>query len=156
MAPKTLIDNWQKEMEKFAPDLLSSFYIHRGPNRLKNPNVIQNYGITITTYSTLAKDQLIFGQIDWEAIICDEAQAIKNPSTSASRVIKAMKSRFRLALTGTPVENSLSELWSIMDFVQPGILGSLSEFKKEFISKIEADDSEEAEQALNQSNFTSV
>ena len=148
VAPKTLIDNWQKEMEKFAPDLLSSFYIHRGPNRLKNPQVIQNYGITITTYSTLAKDQLIFGQIDWEAIICDEAQAIKNPSTSASRVIKAMKSRFRLALTGTPVENSLSELWSIMDFVQPGILGSLSQFKKEFISKIEADDSEEAEQAL--------
>lgn len=148
VAPKTLIDNWQKEMKKFAPDLLSSFYIHRGPSRLKNPKAIQSYGITITTYSTLSKDQLIFGQINWEAIICDEAQAIKNPSTSAARVIKAMKSRFRLALTGTPVENSLSELWSIMDFVQPGILGSLSEFKQEFISKIEVGDSEEIENAL--------
>ncbi|MGE8021672.1 DEAD/DEAH box helicase [Peribacillus frigoritolerans] len=143
VVPKTLIDNWQKEIQKFAPSLLSSFYIHRGPNRLKDPDIISNYGITITTYATLVKDQLIFGQVDWECIICDEAQAIKNQSTSASRVVKAMKSRFRLALTGTPVENSLSELWSIMDYVQPGILGSLSQFKLEFISKIDGEEIDE-------------
>lgn len=65
---------------------------------------------------------------------------LKNPSTSASRVVKAMKSRFRLALTGTPVENSLSELWSIMDFVQPGLLGSLSQFKQEFITPLEEEE----------------
>ncbi|MFC5775612.1 DEAD/DEAH box helicase [Ectobacillus antri] len=69
--------------------------------------------------------------------MCDEAQAIKNPTTAASKVIKAMKARFRLALTGTPVENSLNELWSIMDFVQPGLLGSLSQFKQEFVNKFE-------------------
>ncbi|QIZ08473.1 DEAD/DEAH box helicase [Priestia megaterium] len=145
VAPKTLIDNWQNELEKFAPSLLSSFYIHRGSNRLKNPEVIKQYGITITTYQTLVKDQFIFGQIDWNAVICDEAQAIKNPSTSASKVLKAMKSRFRIAMTGTPVENGLSELWSIMDFVQPGLLGSLSQFKQEFINKLETNSEKEVE-----------
>ncbi|MEH6954438.1 DEAD/DEAH box helicase [Neobacillus drentensis] len=148
VAPKTLIDNWQKELEKFAPSLLSSFYIHRGSNRLKNPEVIKQYGITITTYQTLVKDQFVFGQIDWNAEICDEAQAIKNPSTSASKVLKAMKSRFRIAMTGTPVENGLSELWSIMDFVQPGLLGSLSQFKQEFINQLETNHESEVEKKL--------
>jgi SNF2 family DNA or RNA helicase len=148
VAPKTLIDNWYKELEKFAPSLLSSLYIHRGSNRIKNPEVIKRYGITITTYQTLVKDQFTFGQIDWNAVVCDEAQAIKNPSTSASRVIKAMKSRFRLAMTGTPVENGLSELWSIMDFVQPGLLGSLSQFKQEFINKLETISEFEVEKEL--------
>ncbi|MED2971812.1 DEAD/DEAH box helicase [Fictibacillus sp. B-59209] len=148
VAPKTLIDNWQKEMKKFAPILLSSVYVHQGSQRNKNPEMIQRHGVTLTTYQTLVKDQLILGQIDWKAIICDEAQAIKNPSTSASRVTKAMKSRFRLALTGTPVENSLSDLWSIMDFVQPGILGSLNQFKSEFINKIDKDADSEIEEKL--------
>jgi superfamily II DNA or RNA helicase len=141
VVPKTLLENWEKELLRFSPDLLSSFRIHGGINRSKNPDVFKRTGITITTYQTLVKDQLVFGQVDWKAVICDEAQTIKNPSTAASKVIKAMKSRFRLALTGTPVENSLSELWSILDFVQPGLLGSLSQFKQEFVNKLENDDS---------------
>jgi hypothetical protein len=140
VVPKTLIENWEKEILKFAPSLLNSFRIHIGVNRTKNPVVLQRTGITITTYQTLVKDQLVFGQVDWKVLICDEAQAIKNPSTAVSKVIKAMKAGFRLALTGTPVENSLSELWSILDFVQPGLLGSLSQFKKEFV-KMESDNS---------------
>jgi SNF2 family DNA or RNA helicase len=148
VAPKTLIDNWQKEIEKFAPSLLPTIYIHRGVNRLKHPEIMKRFGITLTTYQTLVKDQFILGQVDWNAVICDEAQAIKNPSTSASRVIKAMKSRFRLALTGTPVENSLSELWSIMDYVQPGLLGSLSQFKQDFINKLETNPELETEKNL--------
>ncbi|WP_261303991.1 DEAD/DEAH box helicase [Paenibacillus andongensis] len=138
VVPKTLIDNWEKEMTKFAPFLLPSLYLHRGTDRIKSPEALRQIGITITTYHTLVRDQLVFGQVEWQAIICDEAQAIKNPSTAASHVLKAMKSKFRLAMTGTPVENGLSELWSIMDYVQPGLLGSLSEFKREFITPLEA------------------
>lgn len=143
VVPKTLMENWEKEMRKFAPLLVSSIRIHSGVHRTKNPEELKRTGITITTYQTLVKDQLVFGQVDWQAVICDEAQAIKNPTTAASKVIKAMKSRFRLALTGTPVENSLSELWSIMDFVQPGLLGSLSQFKQEFVNKFEILSAEE-------------
>jgi SNF2 family DNA or RNA helicase len=149
IVPKTLIENWEKEIRKFAPSLLSSIYLHRGLQRIKFAEELKNIGITITTYQTLVRDQLVFGQVDWQAIICDEAQAIKNPSTAASHVVKAMKSRFRLAMTGTPVENGLSELWSIMDYVQPGILGSLQEFKKDFVTKFESDEPQpEAEQQL--------
>ncbi|WP_052723848.1 DEAD/DEAH box helicase [Paenibacillus wulumuqiensis] len=149
VVPKTLIDNWEKEVSKFAPELLSSLYIHRGSQRQKDPEVLKRVGITITTYHTLTKDQLIFGQVDWQAIICDEAQAIKNPSTASSRVLKAMKAKFRLAMTGTPVENGLSELWSIMDYVQPGMLGSLSQFKEKFVQRIDGEERDyEAEQQL--------
>ncbi|MGQ7890670.1 DEAD/DEAH box helicase [Paenibacillus sp. WC2504] len=144
VVPKTLIDNWEKELMKFAPFLLPSLYLHRGTDRIKSPEVLRQIGITITTYHTLARDQLVFGQVEWQAIICDEAQAIKNPSTAASHVLKAMKSKFRLAMTGTPVENGLSELWSIMDYVQPGLLGSLSEFKREFITPLEAGEGDSA------------
>ncbi|WP_264928293.1 DEAD/DEAH box helicase [Paenibacillus sp. LS1] len=139
VVPKTLMDNWEKEVRKFAPYLLKSLYLHRGTERLKDAVELRHIGITVTTYHTLVKDQLSFGQVNWQAVICDEAQAIKNPSTSASKVLKAMKSKFRLAMTGTPVENGLSELWSIMDYVQPGLLGSLSQFKEEFVNKLTTD-----------------
>lgn len=139
VVPKTLMDNWEKEVRKFAPTLLKSLYLHRGTERLKDAEELKHIGITVTTYHTLAKDQLAFGQVNWQAVICDEAQAIKNPSTAASKVLKAMKSKFRLAMTGTPVENGLSELWSIMDYVQPGLLGSLSQFKEEFVNKLTTD-----------------
>ncbi|WP_165820930.1 DEAD/DEAH box helicase [Pueribacillus theae] len=137
VVPKTLIENWRKEIQKFAPLLVTSFYNHQGPERIKNPSQIEKKGIVITTYQTLVKDQIAMGQVNWQAVVCDEAQAIKNPSTAASRVLKALKSKFRLALTGTPVENSLTELWSIMDYVQPGLLGSLKDFKNEFITPFE-------------------
>lgn len=137
IVPKTLIENWRNEIQKFAPTLARSIYIHQGQDRMKNPELIKQFSITITTYQTLVRDQLTLAQIDWVAVICDEAQAIKNPTTSSSSTMKALKSRFRLAMTGTPVENGLSELWSIMDFVQPGLLGSLKEFKQNFITPFE-------------------
>ncbi|CAM3424653.1 MULTISPECIES: DEAD/DEAH box helicase [Paenibacillus] len=150
VVPKTLMDNWEKEVRKFAPSLMQTLYLHRGTQRLKDAEDLKRIGITVTTYHTLAKDQLVFGQVDWQAVICDEAQAIKNPSTAASKVLKAMKSKFRLAMTGTPVENGLSELWSIMDYVQPGLLGSLSQFKEEFMNKLDGEsrDSEDEKKLL--------
>ncbi|GAK41826.1 hypothetical protein TCA2_4318 [Paenibacillus sp. TCA20] len=149
VVPKSLIDNWVAEVHKFASPLASKIYIHTGVQRLKDPERLQQQPITLTTYQTLVRDQLVFGQVAWQALVCDEAQAIKNPTTAASKVIKAMNVKFRLAMTGTPVENGLSELWSIMDYVQPGLLGSLSEFKKEFMDKLEAEERDrETEQRL--------
>lgn len=139
--PKTLIENWFNELHKFAPSLTDNIYIHTGPNRLKDDGKITTYDIVLTTYHTLSRDQIILGKVDWEMVICDEAQAIKNPSTANSNAIKALKSKGRLALTGTPVENNLTELWSIVDFVQPGILGSLNSFRELYEDKLEDEDS---------------
>ncbi|MYL35844.1 hypothetical protein GLW05_19925 [Pontibacillus yanchengensis] len=130
--PKTLIENWYNEMKKFAPDIAKGCYVHLGSQRLKSTEQIRNYDIVLTTYQTLVRDQLVLGQVDWQMVIGDEAQAIKNPTTGASIVMKALKNKGRIALTGTPVENNLTELWSIVDFVQPGLLGSLNEFKKTY------------------------
>lgn len=140
VVPKTLIDNWVGEIDSFAPSLSKDVYVHTGTSRVKDPERLKRTGITLTTYQTLVRDQLAFGQVEWTAVICDEAQAIKNPTTAASKAIKAMNARFRLALTGTPVENGLSELWSILDYVQPGVLGSLSEFKRDYIDRLENED----------------
>jgi len=139
--PKTLIDNWINELHKFAPGLTNNIYKHVGPDRLKDYQQISSFDIILTTYHTMSRDQMILGRIDWEMVICDEAQAIKNPSTANSNVIKALKNNGRLALTGTPVENNLTELWSIIDFVQPGTLGSLKSFRDEYEKKLEDESS---------------
>lgn len=135
--PKSLTDNWVNEMKKFAPTLIDKLYWHQGPDRLKEKILIEQNEIIITTYQTLVRDQLILGQVNWQTIICDEAQAIKNPTTSVSKVVKALKNKGRIALTGTPVENTLTELWSIVDFVQPGLLSSLKEFKEQYLKPLE-------------------
>lgn len=134
--PKSLIDNWINEMGKFASSLTENLYVHLGPNRLKDHSRISGFDVVLTTYQTLIRDQLVMGRVEWQMVICDEAQNIKNPSTGASVVVKALKNRGRLALTGTPVENNLTELWSIVDFVQPGTLGSLKEFRNQYEQKL--------------------
>lgn len=137
VVPKTLIDNWFNELKKFAPSLLQSTYIYHGPEARNKAIDFNSFDLVITTYETLIRQQIEMGQVDWQVVVCDEAQKFKNPTTSTSRVVKALKSKCRLALTGTPVENGLSELWSIMDFVQPGLLGSLNEFRKIFIDPLQ-------------------
>jgi len=83
------------------------------------------------SYDTLRRNQLGIGKIDWELIVTDEAQYVKNPTAQRTTALKAMKSRHRVALTGTPVENGLVEFWCIMDFVRPGLLSSWSDFRRE-------------------------
>lgn len=136
VVPATLIDNWIREIERFTTGL-GSIYIHRGSDRIREPKLISSYDIVITTYETLVRDQIILGKIRWKLLAVDEAQRIKNATTLMSSAVKAMKCSFPVAITGTPVENSLSELWSIVDFVQPGLLGSYSWFRKEFQLPIE-------------------
>lgn len=131
--PIALIENWLEEIRKFAPELGASMYVHKGSGRLKSSDMIATYDLVFTSYDTLKIDQLLLGKIKFQSIICDEAQNVKSHSSQRSRALRAMQSDFRLAMTGTPVENSLEELWSIMDFVQPGELGSLKEFRNTYI-----------------------
>jgi len=131
--PIALIENWVEEIRKFAPTLLESLYIHRGSGRLSSANRISQYDLVFTSYDTLKIDQLILGKVKFQSVICDEAQNVKSHSSQRSRALRAMQSSFRLAMTGTPVENSLEELWAIMDFVQPGYLQSLREFCRNYI-----------------------
>lgn len=130
--PIALIENWVEEIKKFAPSLSNSIYIHRGSGRVKSSQVISEYDLVFTSYDTLKIDQLLLGKIKFQSIICDEAQNVKSHSSQRSRALRAMQSEFRLAMTGTPVENSLDELWAIMDFVQPGELGSLRLFRERY------------------------
>ncbi len=131
--PIALIENWVEEIRKFAPSLVREIYIHKGGSRLKSASQISQYGLVFTSYDTLKIDQLILGKIQFKSIICDEAQNVKSHSSQRSRALRAMQSDFRLAMTGTPVENSLDELWAIMDFVQPGYLESLKDFRRNYV-----------------------
>lgn len=137
--PIALIENWIEEISKFAPELMNKLYVHKGSQRIKSAELISQFDIVMTSYDTLKIDQLLLGKIKFQAIICDEAQNIKSHTSQRSRAIRAMQAQFRLAMTGTPVENSLDELWSIMDFVQPGAMGSLKEFRAKFVETMNYD-----------------
>lgn len=131
VVPAAVMDNWHEEIERFCP-AIGHIYHHRGPGRTKDPAKLAMCEIVLTTYATLRRDQIALGQVDWSLVACDEAQRVKNPTAQRTSAVKAMKAPVRLALTGTPVENGLSELWCIVDFAQPGKLGSRKEFREEF------------------------
>lgn len=133
--PASLIANWKSEMERFAPSL-NLFIAHTSAlpaSELREPpgnlpgRLIDGYDVVLTSYGTCLRLPWI-QTIDWDVVVLDEAQAIKNPSAQQTRAVKNLKSRMRLALTGTPVENRLSDLWSIFDFLQKGLLGSAKAF----------------------------
>ncbi len=131
--PTTLLTNWQKEIARFAPDLQARVY--HGPNRKLPGNASPDgdgYDLLLTTYGVVRSDLETLKKITWAVVIIDEAQNIKNSDTEQTKAVKALKSPIRIALSGTPVENRLSEFWSIMDFVNKGYLGGLSKFNEEF------------------------
>lgn len=125
--PTTLLTNWQKEIARFAPGLKP--HVYHGPGR-KLPTT--DYDLLLTTYGVVRSDLESLKKITWAAVIIDEAQNIKNADTEQTKAVKSLKSPIRIALSGTPVENRLSEFWSIMDFVNRGYLGGLSKFNEEF------------------------
>jgi len=132
IAPTSLLSNWQKEINKFTPTLTS--FIFHGSKR-KFPK--EDYDIYLTSYGVIRRDEEKFKKKKWYLSIVDEAQNIKNPNTQQSRAIKAVKSKHRIALSGTPVENRLSEYWSIFDFINKGYLTSLKRFRDNYIVPIE-------------------
>ena len=127
--PTTLLTNWQKEMARFAPDLQPQIY-HGSTRKLPAEN--EEYDLLLTTYGVVRSDLEKLKKTTWAVVVIDEAQNIKNSDTEQTKAVKALKSPIRIALSGTPVENRLSEFWSIMDFVNKGYLGGLTKFNEEF------------------------
>lgn len=129
VVPASLIGNWKSELDKFAPSL-KCFIAHPSAIGSDGPKASdEEINVVITTYGFLGRLSWLKETV-WNVVVIDEAQAIKNPGTKQTRAVKDLKSRHRLALTGTPVENHLSDLWSIYDFLCPGLLGSTKDFEK--------------------------
>ncbi|MFE8701801.1 DEAD/DEAH box helicase [Cytobacillus sp. FJAT-54145] len=141
ICPTSVLGNWQKEFEKFAPNL--NIYLHYGSNRLKEDIFIEKASkadVVLTSYGLTHLDLSEFESITWSSISIDEAQNIKNAQTKQSRAVRKLKGKHHIALTGTPMENRLTELWSIFDFTNHGYLGSLGQFQKRFVLPIEKED----------------
>lgn len=124
--PASLIHNWQNEIERFAPML--RVFEYTGSLRRNSKNIFKKYDILITTYGTVRNDIELLRDNEFDYVIIDESQQIKNPASKTAQAVFQLKSKYRLALTGTPVENSLTDLWSQMNFINPGLLGSQSTF----------------------------
>jgi SNF2 family DNA or RNA helicase len=138
ICPMSIVGNWHRELQRFAPSL--KVMIHHGHERLSGEAFVEEakqHDVVITTYSLALRDKEHLSEIEWEYVVVDEAQNIKNESAKQTQAIKNLNARHRIALTGTPVENRLSELWSIMEFLNPGYLGSGTDFRKKFSIPIE-------------------
>jgi SNF2 family DNA or RNA helicase len=133
--PTSLIYNWEMEAKKFTPNLKVLNYT--GTNREKDISLFSQYDLVMTSYGIARLDADILSQYYFHYIILDESQAIKNPNSNIAKSVKKLNSKFRLILTGTPLENSTLDLWSQMTFINPGLLGSSSFFKNEFLTPIE-------------------
>ena len=164
VAPLSLLENWKEEVERFfAPgalkvltaygDALAALRVPRteidenlrrdGLVKFLRPGWRSDADIVLTTYETMRDLEFSFAREQWSMMICDEAQKIKTPSAAMTRAAKKQNVRFRIACTGTPVENSLTDLWCLFDFVQPGLLGALNEFGRNYKRPIEAETDEE-------------
>jgi SNF2 family DNA or RNA helicase len=138
VCPTSVVGNWHRELARFGPSL--EVMVHHGPTRLAADDFAQAAAacdVVLTTYALLPRDEPTLSQIRWNAVVLDEAQNIKNPEAKQSRSARSLTAGFRVALTGTPVENRLSELWSIMDFLNPGYLGSFADFRQRYAIPIE-------------------
>ena len=136
VCPTSLIANWVREIQRFAPSL--TVLVHRGPYRAGVYRDLQITQVVITTYDTMVNDIGIFSSFEWSWVICDEAQAIKNPHSNRRKAIATIPRRRSVPMTGTPVENSLLDLWSLIDFAIPGLLGERSVFEVEYPDTVEA------------------
>jgi SNF2 family DNA or RNA helicase len=130
ICPATLLENWRRELAQFAPSL--RVLIHAGDKRCGSTQGLRAYDVIVTSYETAMRDEPFLSEISWRVLALDEAQNIKNPSAQRTLCVKRFSRDVSVAVTGTPVENRLSDLWSIADFALPGLLGSISEFEAEF------------------------
>lgn len=135
VVPTTLIFNWQAEAAKFTPDL--KLYVHRGMARRKDIDFFREYDVILTTYGTMRSDVELLRKFDFNYIILDEAQAIKNPDSLTSKASRLLRARNRLTMTGTPVENNTFDLYSQFEFLNPGMLGHADFFRTEYATPID-------------------
>lgn len=138
ICPTSVTSNWMKESARFAPKL--NVLLHHGIQRKKDKSFFLNiarYDLVVSSYSLLHRDIEVFQQVDWSGIILDEAQNIKNSKTKQSQAARILKADYRIALTGTPVENNVGELWPLMEFLNPGFMGTEADFKDRFFVPIQ-------------------
>ncbi|MFH0968628.1 MAG: DEAD/DEAH box helicase [Methanobacteriota archaeon] len=145
VCPMSVVGNWEREFDRFSPSL--KIWTHHGSSRTKGvefAGMIKGYDVVITTYHLAARDKDELTLLSWSVVILDEAQNIKNPHTNQTKAIKKLIAQRRVALTGTPVENRLLELWSIMDFLNPGYLGTQHAFQERYSVQIEQEKDQQA------------
>jgi non-specific serine/threonine protein kinase len=149
ICPMSLVGNWQREAEKFAP--LLRVHTHHGAERPRGKAfdaAVSGADLVITTYALAARDAADLSTVEWHRVVVDEAQAIKNAATRQAAAVRALPARNRIAVTGTPVENRLADLWSIMEFANPGLLGSALAFKARYAEPVEKRGDEVAAERL--------
>ena len=137
-APASVLPNWERELERFAPTL--RVMRHHGPERLRGDDFVQTamqYDVVLTGYALAHRDANDLRKVRWHRLAMDEAQKVKNPQSAASCAIRSLTAGRRVALTGTPIENHLSELWAIMEVLNPGLLGSQGQFRERFVIPVE-------------------
>ncbi len=138
ICPTSVVGNWRHELARFGPSL--KVLVHHGPGRASRDELhvaAVQHDVVLSTYSLLHRDEDSLTRIRWDGLVLDEAQNIKNASTRAAQAARAMSARWKVALTGTPVENRLADLWSIFQVINPGYLGSADEFRRQFAMPIE-------------------
>lgn len=135
VAPVSLLENWRREFEKFTNNM--KVFVHHGSHRTGIYTELLQYDVVVISYNTAVTDLSMLKMVRWDSLIIDEAQNIKNPTAIRTKAIKEIPRTVAIAVTGTPFENHLSDVWSIMDFVMPEYLGKLSDFEKEFPDDIE-------------------
>ncbi len=138
VCPTTVVANWVREAATFVPQLKT--YAHHGPTRLRGDAFLGHVAgqhLVLTSYALLPRDAELFEQVSWGGVVLDEAHNIKNPATKQAQVARKLRGGYRVSLTGTPLENRLQDLWSIMHFLNPGYLGSSESFQREYAGPIE-------------------
>ncbi|MGI5338056.1 DEAD/DEAH box helicase [Streptomyces sp. CA-181903] len=142
VCPTSVVSNWERELARFAPGL--TVLRHHGARRATDPAAFTPGAVVVTSYALLRLDAELLASVGWDLVVLDEAQQIKNHTAQTARAAQRLDARARVALTGTPVENRLSELWSIAHFTNPGLLGSHRRFREQFAGPIERDGDREA------------
>jgi SNF2 family DNA or RNA helicase len=149
ICPTSVVGNWKKETERFTPQL--PIHVHHGGQRVKGSafaKQVKNSALVLSSYALLHRDRETLGKVDWSGVILDEAQNVKNPDTKQAQAARALRGAYRIALTGTPVENHVGDLWSILEFLNPSFLGTKTEFRRRFFVPIQANRDPEAAERL--------
>ena len=134
VAPVSLLENWKREIERFAPDI--NILVHHGSNRTGRYSFLQSFDVVVTAYSTVSSDLSMLSMVSWDLLVLDEAQNIKNPSATRTICVKELHRRAGIAVTGTPFENHILDLWSLLDFAIPGCVGDKGEFARFYTDDI--------------------
>jgi hypothetical protein len=145
ICPTSVIGNWQREADRFTPGL--PLLVHHGSERMKGSafkKLAKRQAVVLSSYALLARDQDLFQQVSWSGVILDEAQNIKNPQTRQAQAARSFQADYRIALTGTPVENNVGDLWSLMEFLNPGFLGGHADFQRSFLIPVQVNRDTEA------------